>query len=294
MSVDRKETPRRASLPWRARASYAPAKSRRTRQQQYRQQMTALVAVVGVLAIAALAFVVANWRNGGSAKDVSCAAYPEYCLPLAGGSTSAPALEAPESRTLDAESSAAQGVVRYVDANNIATLGDPAAPVHFVVVSDYACPHCQDYHDTETPRILDELVRTGKATFGIVMVTGTGRSFSELASQGALCAGEQGAFWEFSDELFRLARSTNIDQAFSVGQLRSTAEDMGLDGGQFTQCLTSNRYAQFLNGYRVFSSDNGITGTPSVLMSLGSTNQWRQVQRDYAALASIAEGAAAQ
>ena len=284
-------------MPWRARMAFSVGKTRRQRQTQQRQQTNAVLGILVATLVISAVFVIANWRNGGATKAVSCEEFPEFCVPLAGGSETFSSLEAAASRPLDAESlntEAAPGVVRYVDQNNIVTIGDPDAPVHFVMVSDYACPHCQDYHSTEVPHIIDELVLTGKATFGIALTTGTGRVYSEIASQAALCAGESGAYWEMSEELFRLARSQGVNQAFSLSQIRESAGDMGLNGERIVDCVTSSRYSEALRDYQFFAADNGVTATPTILASFGDTNEWRIVSRDLGTLQNMADAANAQ
>lgn len=285
---------RRSFWPLRPRVSYLVGKTRRQRQQQWRQQTNALIAVLAVTVLASIVFIAANWQQSGAAKAVSCATFPEFCVPLAGDSADAPAFEAPGSRTLDAEITAAPGVVRSIDANDIPTIGNPDAPVHFVTVSDYACPHCQDYHDTDLQRFIKDYVLTGRATFGLVLTTGTGQFYSETASQAALCAGEQGAFWEMSDEMYRLASSKQLATAFSLSQIRDSAEAMGLDSKALVECVSSNRYAPFLRQYRVFANDHGVTGTPTTLVSYGDSNRWTIVQRDYNTLKQLTEAAQRQ
>lgn len=276
-------------IPWPVRSGYEVGKTRRQRQAQYKQQINTLLAVLAVTLVLGFIFILSNWNNAGATKPISCAAYPEYCVPLAGGSTGFPSLEASGSRTFDMKSAAAAGVERYIDANNVATLGNPKAPIHFVVVSDFACPHCQDYHKTDMPRFINDYVLTGKATFGIVMVTGTGQGYSELASEAALCAGEQGSFWEMAEEFFRQAESRGIDQAFTIDAIRSTAKAMGLDSTKLTNCLTSNRYGNVMQNYATFTSDHGVSGTPTILVSYGNDNNWNTVSRDYASLKQLTE-----
>jgi len=291
----RKDGPSRRSFwPLPARVVYPIGKTRRQRQEQWRQQTNVLLIVLVATVMAGIAFIIANWQQGGVTKAVSCAAFPEFCVPLAGGSADAPALEAPGSRTLDAKSTAAPGVVRGVDVNGFPTIGDPNAPIHFVTVSDYACPHCQDYHDTDLKRFIKDYVLTGQATFGFVLTTGTGQFYSETASQAALCAGEQGAFWEMSEEMFRLARSKQLATAFSLSQIRDSANAMGLDGKALIECVSSNRYAPFLRQFRVFANDYGVTGTPTTLVSYGDSNRWTIVQRDYNTLKQLIEAAQRQ
>lgn len=292
MSAQQKPQPTRSGpLPWGARAVFRPGKTRRQRQEQWRQQTTILGVILAVSVVASAVFIIANWQQVDEIKTVSCAAFPQFCVPLAGGSTAMPALEASGARQIDAESSGVPGVVRGVDANGIPTIGDPSAPIHVVTVSDYACPHCQDYHDTDVPRFIEDYVLTGQATFGFVLTTGTGQFYSETASQAALCAGEQGAFWEMSEEMFRLARTRQLASAFSLDQIRDSAKEMGLDGDKLIECVASNRYASSLRQFRTFATDNGVNATPTVLVSYGDANRWTIVRRDYETLKQLTEAA---
>ena len=195
-------------LPWRGRAQYARGRTRKQRQDQYNSQIKVLSIVLAVTLVAAGLFIYANWLQTGNTKAASCADFPEFCVPLAGGVSGGGEmanLEAPSARTLDGESTAAEGVVRGVNDDFMPFMGNPDAPIHFVLMADYACPHCQDYHANDYQKFFDDYVLTGQATMAIGLLTGTGGQYSQTASTAALCAGEQGAFWEFNDELFRLA-----------------------------------------------------------------------------------------
>jgi protein-disulfide isomerase len=276
---------------WQVRAKYRVAKSPKQRRVQYQQQTSVLMLAVLVTVVVAGVIVILNWRNAGATKTVSCAAYPQYCVPLAGGSPDEKSLEAPGDRTLDEASHGVDGVVRYVSADDVVTIGDPNAPVHFRVVSDFACSHCNDYHDTDLTRFIRDYVLAGKATFGVIMTTGTGQQYSEIASQAALCAGEQGAFWEMNDELYRLARSQGA-QSFTIPQMKQSAQTMGLDGNKLVNCISSSRYQLFLNDYRVMANDAGVTGTPTVLVSYGDSGQWSAINdRSYNGLKLLTDQA---
>ena len=274
---------------WHARADYEIGKNRRQRQQQYRQQMNILIGVMVVTLAVGAVFVLANWNNIGGVNKITCAAFPDFCVPLAGESTVYEGLEAEGTRVLDAPSEGAPGVVRYVGAMSEPRIGNPDAPIHFITVSDYACPHCQTFHGGEVPRFIEDYVLTGQATFGFSLATWTGGAFSELASQAALCAGEQGAFWEYSEEVFDAARAEHVSSAFSLGSLRNMARDMGLDVNEFEECVSSSRYALVLAENRNFAYDNGVSATPTVLVSYGGG--WTIVERNYISLANLTEAA---
>jgi protein-disulfide isomerase len=285
-------------FPWRSRASFTVGKTRGQRKQQYRQQVNVLLVVVIATVVIAGLVMNANWQGSGSTKSLSCATYPQYCVPFAGGAAgSDPAIatsEAPASRTLDESSQGAAGVVRGFTSNDFPFIGDPNAPIHILVVADYSCSHCNDYHTSDLERILHDFVLTGNATLESVLTTGTGAQYSETATQAALCAGEQGAFWELSDELYRLSRSMGVQSAYSLTQIRQSAQDMGLDGDKLVSCVASNRYANFLTNFQNFANDHGVTGTPTVLVSYGTSDQWTAVNRDYNSLKQLIDAANAQ
>ncbi len=268
---------------WPARAVYPVGRTRRQRKAQYDQQMRFLALVVAAALLFGLGFAYLSWQGAGSTRSLSCADYPQYCVPLAGGGPQE-AFEAPASRELDGEGDAAPGVVRGATDDGMPLLGDPDAPLKMAVVSDFACSHCQAYHDGDLKRIVDDFVLTGQVQFQLVMVTGTGGPYSEMASQVALCAGEQGAFWEMQDELYRLAQSQGVASAFSIENLLDSAGAMGLDERALRRCVSDGRYRAALLDYTTFASDNGVTGTPSVLVNSG--DGWRMVRRDYDTIAA--------
>jgi protein-disulfide isomerase len=278
-------------MPWPTRARFETGTSRGQRKKQLEAQMNVIYVVIGLTLVISFFVIYANWQNAGGAKRVSCESYPDFCVPLAGGSADFARLEAEGARTLDGTPDAADGVVRYIDTNGIPTIGNPNAPIHLVVVSDFACPHCQDFHKDTMDKYIEEYVLSGQGTFGLVMVTGTGGVYSETASQAALCAGEQGGFWEMSAEFFRLAEGRQIADSFSYGNIEELAKDMGMNSSGLIECLTSNKYDRLMTAYQQFSQDGGVSGTPTVLASAGNTNQWSKVARDWGTLQQITEEA---
>lgn len=283
-----------AGLPWRSRAQYERGRTRKQRQDQYRAQINVLAVVLVVTVIAAGLFIYSNWLQTGSTKLASCGDFPEFCVPYAGGvsgSSELARLEAPGVRALDGESTADPSVVRGVNSDYMPYIGNPDAPIHFALMADYACPHCQDYHAGEYQQFLDDYVLTGQATMAFGLLTGTGGQYSQTASVAALCAGEQGAFWEFNDELFRLAESMGAASAFSLSQLQDSAREMGLDWDAMRSCIASGRYNPVMQQHTTVAADAGVTGTPSVLVKYGDNGQWRQIRRDYVTLAAETEKA---
>lgn len=156
--------------------------------------------------------------------------------------------------------------------------GEESAPITIMVFGDYLCGHCATFSLRERPRLLTEYVRTGKARlvfydFPLNPETGT-----FLAARAARCAGDQGRFWEFHDQLYRSQITWGMDSS-KAGVFQKYAEDMGLDADQFRTCLNSDRHAMEVSANRELAVALGISGTPSVLVGTGQ-GMSRRV-RDY-------------
>jgi len=288
----------RSGLPWKTRAVYEVGKTRRRREVQLRSQTNVLLMTVLVSVVAVGLFIFFNWQGAaGESRAVSCADYPEYCVPFVGGLEGDAHLaraEAPDARTLDEESHGAEGVVRGFTEDEMPFIGDPDAPIHFRVVFDFSCSHCNSYHTVDLHEFVKDFVLPGQATLSVAIVSGVGGEYSLTAAQAALCAGEQGAFWEMSDELFRLWRTMGAQNAYSLSTVEQSAKDMGLDATALTACILSRRYNALLNAQQLFATDNGVLATPTLLVSYGDSGVWTTLdstQRGYSNMAEMTRAA---
>jgi len=82
------------------------------------------------------------------------------------------------------------------------------------------------------------------------------------AAEAATCALEQDSFWQYHDTLFLNQKGENTG-AFSDDHLRNFAAALGLDEGDFSTCLGSNRYRNEINNGIVAARDLGVQSTPT-------------------------------
>ena len=83
------------------------------------------------------------------------------------------------------------------------TLGKKDAPIIMLEFSDFQCPFCGKFWKDTLPQIKKDYVDIGKVLF--VYKDFPLRSIHPLAQKAAetaLCAGEQGKYWEYHDTLF--------------------------------------------------------------------------------------------
>ena len=241
-----------------------------------------VMAVVLVVVLGTGIFWYVMAQDDSDVQAATCENYPEYCVPLAGGGPElvdgqANLVESEAVRELEAESTAAEGVVRGMTYDGTLFIGDPDAPVHFLEFGDFACPHCQNYHPV-TKDLIDEAVLTGQATYQTRSLTFVAGAYSYNAAEAMLCAGEQGAAWEMYDHLLESGKRDGAKQAFDIDMLADAAGDMGLDAGDFEGCLLDTRYDALIAGYSESAQALGVRSTPTVLVRYGDSGAWTIVE----------------
>ncbi|MFW5748931.1 MAG: thioredoxin domain-containing protein [Chloroflexota bacterium] len=152
------------------------------------------------------------------------------------------------------------GIPQGPDEDGFYVLGNPAAPVRVVEYSSFSCPACQMFYESAMDTLI-QLVREGVISYTFIpRYVGSYRN-AEGAARAALCAGEQGEFFEFHDALFAWQTAYG-NTAFSQNRLISGAEELGLDVGSFRDCLDSGRISEVISASNRVASDNGFVGAP--------------------------------
>ena len=141
--------------------------------------------------------------------------------------------------------------------------GDKSAPVVLVEFTDYQCPFCARHVRDTMPQIEAEYVKTGKlryVTREFPLESIHPQAFK--ASEAALCAGDQGKYWEMHARLFANQR------ALAPGQLASHAQAVGLDEAKFTQCLEGGTKGAKVRKDLADGAKAGVTGTPAFFIGV--------------------------
>jgi len=146
-----------------------------------------------------------------------------------------------------------------VSADRGFTRGPKEAPVAMVEFSDFQCPFCKSVLST-IKQVMDSYpgkIRWVFRDFPIVSLHPT----APKAHEAARCAGEQGKFWEYHDQLFE--RSPR----HSPQELKQYAQELKLDGSAFAQCLDSGKYQAEVNSDGQEGTRFGVTGTPTFFIN---------------------------
>jgi protein-disulfide isomerase len=140
-----------------------------------------------------------------------------------------------------------------------ATHGPADAPVTIVEFADFECPFCGGLFSTLKTI---ELAYPGKVRFVYRHFPLTKiHPYAQKAAEAAVCAGEQGRFWEMHDSLFRSQRDLGVES------LKRRAKELGVDAAAFDVCLDSGRTAARIKEDVSDAAKAGVRGTPTLFIN---------------------------
>jgi protein-disulfide isomerase len=148
-------------------------------------------------------------------------------------------------------------------------IGEENAPATIIVFEDYLCGHCASFSLQEKPRVIEDLVDTGKARLVYYDYPLNPQLGSFIAARAARCAGDQDRFWDYHNMLMRFQLTWGME-ANQISTFEDYAETLGLDTGEFMGCLNSDRHVESLSANLELAKSLGLPGTPSVLIGSGS------------------------
>ena len=152
-------------------------------------------------------------------------------------------------------------------------MGDSKAKVTLIEYSDYQCPFCSRHSRQTMPDIVKNYINEGKVKFLM-------REFpipnlhprATAASEAALCAGDQGKYWEMHDVLF------NNQRKMSDEDLRGYGAEIGLDTEKFNDCLAQGVTSEQVQKDIEEGKLMGVRGTPSFVLGITDSENPEKVR----------------
>ncbi len=237
MAKDRNKT-KSTSKP-RAAASQttrtAERRKERERERRRRQIITGVIVVVALIAVIAFVFVIVNAPAEAPIPDASLTRY--------------------------------DGVTQTRTEDGYPRLGDASAPVQVAEFSSFDCTHCREFHAS----MIDELVnrvKGGYMALAYVPLYGYGSvTNGQGAALAAVCAADQGKFWQFHDALFDWQGQYG-NQAFTNNRILAGVEALNLDRGQYDSCVGSSATNDILaSAHSQASALLNFSGTPTLTVN---------------------------
>ncbi len=154
--------------------------------------------------------------------------------------------------------------LRPVSATEDHILGDPEAPISMVEYSDFECPFCKRFHPT-AKALMEK--NAGKVNWVYrhfpLQFHNPGAQKQAEASECAAELGGNEAFWRYSDLIYERTKAGG--KGFPLKGLVPLAEEIGLDGKAFVECLDSGKMRERVEKDYQDGVKAGISGTPGVI-----------------------------
>jgi protein-disulfide isomerase len=141
--------------------------------------------------------------------------------------------------------------------------GSERAKVVLIEFSDFQCPFCGKFARDTFPALDAQYIQSGKVQMAFRQFPMEMHRQAFHAAEGAVCAGQQGRFWEFHDALFR--RPPGLDDP----ALQDAARVAGLRTKEYGECLghTKDRVRDDVT----LGQTLRISGTPTFLFGIRSS-----------------------
>lgn len=136
--------------------------------------------------------------------------------------------------------------------------GPAGAPVTLVEFSDFQCPFCGRIQPTvqRVRQSYGDRVRMVFKQLPLAM-----HQQARFAAEAALCAGQQGKFWELHDWMF------SNQAKLAPESIKAAAVELKLDPESFGKCLDGKVFSEQVDADLKLAESLGITGTPAFLVN---------------------------
>lgn len=140
-----------------------------------------------------------------------------------------------------------------------ASIGAASAGLGIMMFSDFECPYCTAFSTETLPGLLDSYVRQGKARLAFRHLPLPIHRNAQTAARWAVCAGQQGRFWQAHDVLF--------GHSSSLGSLDLTTfgARAGLSQGLLLGCAASEESDRLIQMDLAEARRLEIRATPTFL-----------------------------
>lgn len=153
---------------------------------------------------------------------------------------------------------------------NWTSMGDPKAKVKIDIFEDFQCPACQYWTQDVEPLVAEELVATGKAYYTFhnypFIDDRAPTKESDQSANAALCAADQGRFWDYHDIVYANWNGEN-QGAYNDKRLVAFAESVGLDMNSFNTCFKASKFQGKIDEDLLYGKKLGLVATPSIYVN---------------------------
>lgn len=143
-------------------------------------------------------------------------------------------------------------------------VGSANADIVLVEYSDMECPFCKRFHPTMLQLMEDY---KGKVAWVYRHFPLSFHANAQKEAEASECVADLGGndkFWKFTDAIYE--RTTSNGTGFALTDLKPLAEEVGVDGTKFQDCLDNGKFTAKVNQDLAEGQQAGITGTPGTVV----------------------------
>lgn len=141
---------------------------------------------------------------------------------------------------------------------NDPVLGNKDASLKMVVFSDFQCPYCKMFYETVTKvaKEYGDKIALVYKEFPLDF-----HPQANNAAMAAMCANEQGKFWEMADILYKNQQTWGETEGKDA--FKPYGQQIGVNVAEFNQCLDGDKYKEKIENDVAQAKEYGLSGTPS-------------------------------
>jgi protein-disulfide isomerase len=143
--------------------------------------------------------------------------------------------------------------------------GDPSAKVWMLIVSDFECPYCKQWHDATYATLRREYVETGKVRMAYLNFPLPQHVQAVPAANAAMCAAAQGKFWQYQSALFE-EQKTWAAEGDKRDRFERIGQRVGVELPALRACMQSNAMRPLIESDRDRSERAGVSSTPTFII----------------------------
>jgi protein-disulfide isomerase len=136
--------------------------------------------------------------------------------------------------------------------------GPKDAPITVMEFTDFQCPWCKRSQDSvkAMEQAYGDKVKMVDRMFPLTSI----HQRAMPSAEAAMCAKEQGKYWEVREKLF-------ASQTLSDSDFKQFAKEAGLNGKKFDACMSSHKYAAQIQSDIADGQRFGVQGTPTFFVN---------------------------
>jgi protein-disulfide isomerase len=145
---------------------------------------------------------------------------------------------------------------------SVATTSLGVGSLALVEFADFECPFCGTHAREVEPLIREAFVKTGilrEVFFNLPLPI---HAHAQSAGEAAVCAGQQGKFWEMYDALY--ANQTALEDH----DLITRTDRLGLNHDQFAQCVRQGEARPLIDSQKSVARQMEVQATPAFFIGM--------------------------